>query len=141
MYCIFTPDNPKNTSIFLTKQRLLVAGILTIHHMPTKPTAPDTIPKYIREGLHKQDTETLHDIITYTESLIEYRTNLDADDIDVEQGEEVVDVEDSSKGAVVIKKIPCGKDCNGCPHGPYKYLVYREGGDIKWDYQGRYYGD
>lgn len=36
----------------------------------------------------------------------------------------------------VIKKIPCGKDCNGCPHGPYEYEVQRDGDKLKWDYIG-----
>jgi len=36
----------------------------------------------------------------------------------------------------VIKKIPCGKECNGCPHGPYEYEVQRDGDKLKWDYIG-----
>lgn len=51
-------------------------------------------------------------------------------------GEEVVDVEDSDTGTVVIKKVPCGKDCDGCPHGPYKYVVRRDGDALNWDYKG-----
>jgi hypothetical protein len=51
--------------------------------------------------------------------------------------EELLEVEKSEAGTVVIKKIPCGKDCGGCPHGPYKYVVSREGDDLNWEYKGR----
>jgi hypothetical protein len=36
----------------------------------------------------------------------------------------------------VIKKVPCGKDCAGCPHGPYKYIVSREDNTLNWRYEG-----
>jgi hypothetical protein len=40
------------------------------------------------------------------------------------------------KGAIVSKLIPCGKHCNGCPHGPYLYRVYRKQGKVIWEYLG-----
>lgn len=40
------------------------------------------------------------------------------------------------KGAIVSKLIPCGKHCNGCPHGPYLYKVVRRDGKVKWEYLG-----
>jgi len=43
------------------------------------------------------------------------------------------------KGSIVIKKVPCGKHCRGCPHGPYAYRVYRENGKLKWKYLGKAY--
>jgi len=42
--------------------------------MPSEPTPPDSLPKYLYEGLEKQDVETLEDVISYAEELIEYRT-------------------------------------------------------------------
>jgi hypothetical protein len=40
------------------------------------------------------------------------------------------------RGAIVSKLIPCGKHCNGCPHGPYLYKVSRRNGKVKWKYLG-----
>jgi len=45
----------------------------------------------------------------------------------------------SYKGSIVIKKVPCGKHCRGCPHGPYAYRVYRENGKLRWKYLGKAY--
>jgi hypothetical protein len=56
----------------------------------------------------------------------------------VDDAEELVDTQPSSggKGSIVEKKIPCGKNCGGCPHGPYKYRVWREGDQVKTEYLG-----
>ena len=56
--------------------------------------------------------------------------------VKTDPGEEIVDTEDTDGGTVVIKKVPCGKDCSGCPHGPYKYVVTREGESLNWEYKG-----
>jgi len=42
-----------------------------------------------------------------------------------------------SKGTVVAKWVKCGKGCRKCPHGPYYYLVYKEGGKTRWKYLGK----
>lgn len=105
--------------------------------MPTKPNSPDSLPKYLREGLVKQDVATLNDVIEYAQDLIEYNTEISDEEIPVDEDEEITDIEDSNKGTIIEKKVPCGKDCSGCPHGPYQYLVYRQGGDIVWDYKGK----
>ena len=31
----------------------------------------------------------------------------------------------SQKGSIVSKRVPCGKNCNGCPYGPYLYKVFQ----------------
>jgi len=41
------------------------------------------------------------------------------------------------RGSVVIKAIYCGKKCGGCPHGFYKYVVWRENGRTRWKYIGK----
>lgn len=45
-------------------------------------------------------------------------------------------VEESSRGTVVTKKVSCGKDNCKCPrgelHGPYKYIVHRQGNSLEW---------
>jgi hypothetical protein len=40
---------------------------------PTEPAAPDSLPKYLAEGLPKQDDETLDDVQAYVEALLNYR--------------------------------------------------------------------
>ena len=38
--------------------------------------------------------------------------------------------------AIVIKEQLCGKDCEGCPHGPYAWRVTTENGEQQWKYLG-----
>ena len=106
----------------------------------TEPEPADSIPAYVVDGIDRQDTATLEAIEEYARARREYLEALEArelaeDDI-ADDGEEVVDVEDGSNGTVVVKKVPCGKDCDGCPHGPYKYVVRRNGDSLEWDYKG-----
>jgi len=44
-------------------------------------------------------------------------------------------------GTHIVKLIPCGKQCRGCPHGPYAYQVTRVGGRQVWKYLGRAKGE
>jgi len=100
------------------------------------PDPPDSIPKYIKEGLLKQNDDTLRDISEYIDELLEWRNRpIEPAELDKEG---VVDVDrNSPEGAIVIRKNDCGKDCAGCPHGPYKYHVYRKDGETIWDYKGK----
>jgi len=42
------------------------------------------------------------------------------------------------RGSIVSKYVKCGKEgCKKCPHGPYYYLVYKEGGKTRWKYIGK----
>jgi len=101
----------------------------------TRP--PESLPKYIKEGVPKQSTDTLRKLRSWITSLIEYRENLSEEDITADEGEQIKEVDDSGETTTVIKKVPCGKDaCSTCPHGPYRYEVHREGGKLVWDYKG-----
>ena len=101
----------------------------------TEPVAPASIPEYVREGVERQDASTLRELAAWAEELVEYREQrpIEADD-----DEELVKVEDGddTAGTKVVKKIPCGKDCDGCPHGPYEYRVHRDGKKLNWEYVG-----
>ena len=45
-------------------------------------------------------------------------------------------------GHVQIRKIPCGPGCDGCPHGPYRYCVYRDSrGKVTSKYAGKANGE
>jgi hypothetical protein len=42
------------------------------------------------------------------------------------------------KGSIVARYVKCGKEgCRKCPHGPYYYLVWKEGGKTRWKYLGK----
>jgi hypothetical protein len=106
-----------------------------------RPTPPDDLPAYVTDPIARQDLETLETISEYVTELVAYRrvretAPLDDEEITAE-GEEILDVEESGSGTVVVKKIPCRKDCGGCPHGPYKYVVRREGDSLNWEYKGK----
>lgn len=110
---------------------------------PTEPTPDDSIAAYIVNGIDRQDAETLDAIEQYARERREYEEAKEAAEIEddevkeeVDDEEEIVDTEDTDGGTVVIKKVPCGKNCDGCPHGPYKYVVTREGDSLNWEYIG-----
>ena len=104
-----------------------------------KPVAPAIIPEYVRKGVERQDATILRQIATWCEELAEHREERP---IEVNDNEELVEVNEDdggdseSGGTPVVKKVPCGKECNGCPHGPYKYIVKRQGKDLDWEYIG-----
>jgi hypothetical protein len=58
------------------------------------------------------------------ESLIEQKSN--------SKSEKTI----KTKGSLVAKLVPCGKECSGCPHGPYLYRVSRIDGKQVWKYLG-----
>jgi hypothetical protein len=109
--------------------------------LPTDPVPAAVIPSYVADGIDRQDADTLKAIEEYARARRKYLAAIEAAEIEAaelaEENEELVDVEDSDGGTVVIKKVPCGKDCEGCPHGPYKYVVRREGETVNWNYRGR----
>lgn len=104
------------------------------------PTPPSAIPQYIVDGLDRQDRDTLERIEEYTRELRDHLEEVEDDEIRtselVDEDEELVDVDDGEDGTRVVKRVPCGKDCGGCPHGPYLYLVRREGDSLEWEYKG-----
>ncbi|MBP1924105.1 MULTISPECIES: DUF6788 family protein [Halorubrum] len=109
-----------------------------------QPSPPASLPKYLAEGLPKQDTETLHEIRNYVEALIEYRDqSVDTDELP--EAAEPVDESDSAGiGTVVKEKVTCGDDSCKCAsgnpadmHGPYLYRYYRENGTMKSEYIGK----
>ena len=108
--------------------------------MPTRPPAPEGLPQYLAEGVPKQDDTDLCALRRWIDDVLEYRQDVAAEDIDADEGESIEAVEESSGGTVVIKKVSCGKDSCKCQsgelHGPYKYVVRRQGDSLNWDYRG-----
>lgn len=105
---------------------------------------PESVPKYLAEGIPKQGDATLRDIQSWIDAILDDRSGgLDEEEI-AGEGESVERVEQTEKGTVVKKKVPCGKenckcasDSPGDLHGPYKYLYYRDGDKVKSDYLGK----
>ena len=55
-----------------------------------------------------------------------------------EKMKELSDEELRRYGAIEIRKIPCGPGCDGCPHGDYRYVKYRDSsGKVTSKYAGK----
>ena len=107
-----------------------------------KPEPPEELASYLVDGIDRQGKESLKVVERYAKLRRRYLESLDRQEINpddlVGNGEDLVDVEDDGKGGTkVVKKVPCGKNCNGCPHGPYEYRVKRVDGKLDWDYIGK----
>lgn len=102
-----------------------------------QPQSPESLPKYIAEGVPKQDDTTLRELQSWIDELIEYRNDISPEEIEVGDEESLEEVDATGETTTVIKKVSCGKDdCSTCPHGPYRYEVHREGSKLVWDYEG-----
>lgn len=106
------------------------------------PTAPESLPNYLADGLPKQDAATLEDARDYIDALLEYRRqSVDANVLP--DNAEPTDInDDGGKGTVVKERVKCGDDSCVCmsggdKHGPYLYRYYREGGALKSEYVGK----
>jgi len=109
-----------------------------------QPSPPTSLPKYLAEGLPKQDTETLQGVHSYVEALVKYRDqSVDADELP-ETAEPVDESDNSENGTVVKEKVTCGDASCKCAsrdpadmHGPYLYRYYRENGTMKSECVGK----
>ena len=107
--------------------------------MTDTPHPHDSLPKYLADGLPKQDTETLEDVRAYVDELIKYRSR-PVDKTDLPDDVEPVDEDDDGKRTLVKERVKCGADCtcNDCRgHGPYLYRYYREDGKLTSEYVGK----
>lgn len=110
---------------------------------PTEPQAPESLPKYLADGLPKQDDETLEDVQAYVEALLNYRELLAEEPIgENELPEDSEIVEEGSKGTILHEYRTCGDESCHCmsggeKHGPYQYRVYRDGDTVRKEYLGK----
>ncbi len=91
------------------------------------------------DALDRQGPTTLRRIGAYADALARHQEFVPAAEIDEWAGdsEQIVDVTRAHSGTIVLKEVPCSKEnCSSCPHGPYKYRVYRDGGDVQTEYLG-----
>ena len=105
------------------------------------PTAPPSLPKYLAEGLPKQNCETLSETREYLDELIEWSKRPVGES---ELPEQAQPVEGSSEGqgTVVKEMVTCGDETCKCmtdgeKHGPYLYRYYRESGTLTSEYLGK----
>lgn len=106
------------------------------------PIAPDSLPKYIAEGIPKQDIDTLEDLREYVDEMIEHKRRPVSESEIPDEAAPVEDDTSGKKGTIYIRKNTCGDETCHCAnggdlHGPYKYRVFRdERGKVVHDYQG-----
>jgi len=104
------------------------------------PPPPESLPKYLANGLPKQETETLNDIRDYVNELLNHRRR-PIYQADLPNDAEPVDEDNNGgKGTLVEERVKCGADCtcnDGRGHGPYLYRYYREDGKLTSEYVGK----
>jgi len=109
--------------------------------MVKEPGAPDAA-SYVIEPLKRQAPDLLEKIGRYCFDLAEYKRYKNWED--VENDPEIDDelqskLKESSEPVRQEEMIRCGKECNGCPHGPYifEYKWNPEKGKTESKYIGK----
>lgn len=91
---------------------------------------PPSLPKYLAEGLPKQDVSTLKATREFVDELIAGKERpVETDELP----DDATVVDDGTDGYVVEELVKCGKDGCKCAsgaesdmHGPYEYRYYRD---------------
>jgi hypothetical protein len=94
------------------------------------------IPKTIRSALEQQNLFALYEIREMVEQLIRERA-IPPREEDLPMNREVLKVQTSGSVTYRLEKVSCGKNCKGCPHGPYWYGYWREDGRTRSKYIGK----
>ena len=81
--------------------------------MTDPPTTPDTLPKYLAEGIPKQDDQTLEDIRAFVDTLLKYRQQT-VDPAEPPDSADPVDTESNTAGTIVAETVTCGDDSCHC---------------------------
>lgn len=107
------------------------------------PTAPSSLPKYLTEGLPKQDDETLREAKEYIDELLAAREQRRSEPVtDDELPDDTQVLETKSGSAVYLEYRTCGDESCSCmsggeKYGPYKYRAYRDGDTVRREYLGK----
>jgi len=121
------------------RERLENSPADTGTEIDTVPPPPEEVAQYIRDALDRQDPTTLRQIRDYAHELARHREFIPDEEIEerIEDNEALAGVMRTHNGTIVVKEVPCGKDnCSTCPHGPYKYRIYRDGNEYRTEYLG-----
>lgn len=89
------------------------------------PSPPADLPEGVVSELQRLDVHELREAIVYAQELLQFHHE-STDQIEPAPGEEIVELTEHDGYTKVVKREPCGNDCDDCPHGPYVYHVTRE---------------
>lgn len=90
-----------------------------------QPDPPADLPEAVVSALQGLDAHDLRETVAYAQELLQVHHD-PTEGIEPAPGEEIVEITEYPEYTVVVKREPCGKDCEECPHGPYVYHVTRE---------------
>ncbi len=92
------------------------------------------VPQRLSRAIAKQDLAVLYEIRDLVESLIAERKEA----MKANRPQREV-LEEKKTGTITyrLERVSCGKNCKGCPHGPYWYGYWKEGGKTKSKYIGK----
>jgi len=94
------------------------------------------IPKSIVRSLAHQDLSVLSEIKEHIEHLITEMSKPPQPD-ELPDSREVLEVRTGGSTTYRLERVSCGKNCKGCPHGPYWYGYWREGKKTRSKYIGK----
>ncbi len=93
------------------------------------------IPGSIVRDLEGQDLSVLYEVQRLVEMLISEREQ--PVEPKLQGNREVLKVRHFGSMTYRLERVSCGKKCKGCPHGPYWYGYWREGGRTRSKYIGK----
>jgi len=94
------------------------------------------ISKNISEELRSQELPVLFEIRDFVDHLISIRVRPPEPD-SLPEKEAVQEVRRAGSITYRLERVSCGKGCKGCPHGPYWYGYWKEGGKTRSKYIGK----
>ena len=94
------------------------------------------IPNYLSHGISRQKLPALYEIKEIVDALIEDMEGSQKVE-ELPEGSKVLDAKISGGITYRLEKVFCGKGCKGCPHGPYWYGYWKEGGRTRSKYIGK----
>jgi len=97
------------------------------------------IPDKIARALERQDLSILYEIRDLIERLISEKIEKSrpSEEEELPAKREVLKVHTFGSITYRLERVSCGKKCKGCPHGPYWYGYWREGGKTRSKYIGK----
>jgi hypothetical protein len=98
------------------------------------------IPRAIRSSLEHEDLPVLYEVKDLVAELISKKEephDLPSKSRDQGAKREILEERHSDSMTFRLERVSCGKHCKGCPHGPYWYGYWREGGKTHSKYIGK----
>jgi hypothetical protein len=108
---------------------------------PDGPAPPDGLPDRLVSELHRLSASDLRKTIIHAQELLQAQKE-PGSAIEPQAGEDIIEITEQDGYTEVIKRVPCGEDCEECPHGPYIYHVIEEArpdgeNRLHWQFIGR----